>query len=384
VSRNRTIDNGGGLSRLTAQQTRQRLDQDATPRYALLDEKGQPVKNGLTIPVKALSPLVPAPISLPVKLTEVELEIRAEGAATGFAIQSEYELVRQALGVRLAGERAEKLVRQARRQEAIDVLGSERAARDAFVEGLPRRLRRQVRRKLNRLFKWVPWALWGADVTIISRAYGLLGPLPLPFHASVSVTNLTEVARAALISFGLVFGLRLVGGKLKEAVDELRERRSWVGPAADSVVAGLVVVGAVALARSTSQMQAALLQLEAGGSNLHLPTSVLFSIGAFLASVSLACGYFLNEPELEHAADHDRRVKDAEKTHGQAQDAFHGQLGIVRATREELRSIDRQEALALRENDAHTDRRVHAHKAGNVPLYGLETAGAPSTNGKKP
>jgi hypothetical protein len=44
------------------------------------------VKNGVTVPVRTLAPLVPAPISLPVTLTEVELEIRAEGAATGFAM----------------------------------------------------------------------------------------------------------------------------------------------------------------------------------------------------------------------------------------------------------------------------------------------------------
>ncbi len=384
MSRPGTTGNGGGLSRLTAQQTRQRLDQDAMPRYTLFDDKGQSVKTGISVPVKTLAPLAPAPIVLPVTLTELELEIRAEGAATGFAIQAEYELVRNALGVRLARERAEKLVCQARRQQARVLMKSERVAREEFINGLPRRLRRLVRRKLNRLFKWVPWAVFGADVTIISRAYGLLGPLPLPFQASVSVTNVTQLLRAALISFGLVFGLRLIGGKLKEAVDELRERRAWVGLLCDCVVGGLVVVGAVGLARSTSQMQAALLQLQAGGSNLHLPTSVLFSIGALLAAVSLACGYFLNEPELEQAADHDRRVAKAEKMYAHAQDAFHAQLGIVHATREELRSLDRQEALALHENDAHSDRRVHAHKAGNVPLYGLEAAGATSTNGKKP
>jgi len=382
VSRSGTNGKGGGLSRLTPQQTRQRLDQDATPRYTLFDDKDQSVKNGIRVPVKTLAPLSPAPISLPVTLTEMELEIRAEGAATGFAIQSEYELVRKALVVRVAGERAEKLVREARRQQTRELLTSERAAREEFLNALPRRLRRLVRRRLNRLFKWVPWALWGADVTIISRAYGLLGPLPLPFHASISVTNVTQVLRAALISFGLVFGLRLVGGNLKEAVDELRERRAWIGLLGDSVVGGLVVVGAVALARSTSQMQAALLQLQAGGSNLHLPTSVLFSIGAFLAAVSFACGYFLSEPELEQAADHDRRVEEAEKAYGQARDAFHAQLGVVRAIREELHSLDRQEALALEENDAHTDRRVHAHKAGNIPLYGLEATA--STSGNKP
>jgi hypothetical protein len=384
VSRNGTRSNGGGVSRLTAQQTRQRLDDDARPRYTLYDDQGHPLKDGVAVPVRTLAPLAAASISLPVTLTEVELEIRAEGAATGCAIESDYELERVLLDARLAGERAEQHVRHARRQQAVERLASERAAQEAFLNGLPRRLRRLVHRRLNRLFKWVPWALFGADVTIISRAYGLLGPLPLPFHASVGLSNATQLLRAALISFALVFGLRLVGGKLKETVDDVRDHRAWIGLLADSLVGVLVVAGAVALTRSASQMQAALLQLEAGGSDLRLPTSVLFSIGVFLAAVSFACGYFLNEPELEQAADHDRRVQAAEEAYEQARDAFHTQLGIVRATREELRSLDRQEALAVQENDAHTKRRVHAHKAGNVPLYGLEAAGATVTNGAKP
>ena len=153
VSRNGTNGNGGGLSRLTAQQTRQRLDQDAAPRYALFDEKGQPVKNGVSVPVKTLAPLAPAPISLPVTLTEMELEIRAEGAATGFAIQSEYELVRRrsTCASPASGRRSSSARRAGSRHGSCWRRSGRRGTSSS--NGLPRRLRRLVRRKLNRLLQ---------------------------------------------------------------------------------------------------------------------------------------------------------------------------------------------------------------------------------------
>jgi F0F1-type ATP synthase membrane subunit b/b' len=121
-------------------------------------------------------------------------------------------------------------------------------------------------------------------------------------------------------------------------------------------------------------MQEALLRIESGGTSVRVPTSVLFSIVAFLLSLSLAAGYFLNEPAPEQADEHDRRVAEATTTAREAAEAAAAQLGVVRATREELRSLDEEETLALAENQAHTDRRVYAHRAGNVPVYGLKFA----------
>src|SRR5262249_41278906 len=156
--------------------------------------------------------------------------------------------------------------------------------------------------------KFVPWALFAADTAFLSRAYGLFGDLPLPFPGSVEVSNLTQILRAAAVSLGLVFGLRLVGAKFKDVVEELREHRPLLGVVCDAAVGGLVVAAAVRLIQSTAAMQQALLQIEAGGGSVHVPTSVLLGIVGFLGSVSLACGYFLNEPELDEAREHDQHL----------------------------------------------------------------------------
>ena len=215
-------------------------------------------------------------------------------------------------------------------------------------------------------------------MTIISRAYGLLGPLPLPFHASVSVTNVTQVLRAALISFGLVFGAaagrgEAEGGGRRAAratrpgsgsLGDSRGRRAGRGRRGRPGPVDRADAGGAAAARG-GRVETCTCRRRC--CSRSAPSS---------SSVRLACGYFLNEPELEQAADHDRRVEDAEKAYAQAQDASTRSSASFARPGRSCAASDRQEALALHENDAHTDRRVYAHKAGNVPLYGLEAAGA--------
>ena len=369
---------GGGPVRLTPQETQVLVDQGRRPLSTFVDADGRPVESEALL-VTVPPTVAPAPVSLPVEYTAAELEIRAEGEATAFAIQLEHQQKRRGLRMRLAEERAKLANWWRRRSETRRELERERAEQEAFLTPLPRRVRRVLKRRWGRLVRWVPWAMWGADTMFLSRAYGLFGEVPLPFSASVAVTNMTQVLRAGLVSFGLVFGVRLLGAKLRDLVEELRERHAAVGLLADAGVGALVLVGAVRLAESAAQIQQALLQIEAGGSSVQLPTSVLFSIVAFLASVSLACGYYLSEPEVEQAGDHERRVEVAKAAYEAAAAACHTQLGVVRAAREELRSLDEEETLALAENQAHSDRRVWAHKAGNTVIYGLGPALAPAS-----
>jgi len=375
---------GGGTVRLTPEQTEQRLEKDAGPLFSFVDADGNTVESSSLL-VTVPEPVAPASVTLPLRYTARELEIRADGEATAFSIQRDYQLKRGGLRARLAHERALLLRWWRRRSETKKQLEREHDARAAFLKSLAPRVRRVLKRRWGRLVRWVPWAMWGADTMFLSRAYGLFGAVPLPFSPSVAVTNVTQILRAGLVSFGLVFGVRLLGAKLRDLVEELRERHATIGLIADASVGALVFLGAIRLAESTAQIQQTLLQIEAGGSNLQLPTSVLFSIVAFLASVSLACGYYLNEPEIDQAADHDRRVERAQAAYEQAAEAYETQLGVVRATREQLRSLDEEETYELAENAAHTDRRVRAVHHGNIVLYGPEPpltfAGATAVDG---
>jgi hypothetical protein len=360
---------------LTPEQTRERLEQDAQPLCTFVDADGNPVDSKAVL-VSVPVPVTPAAVALPVTWTAREREIEAEGDAIAFSIQLEHQEKRRQVQMRLAGEQAElgacRRLRDVRQLELDETLKQQRE----FVEGLPGRVRRVLKRRWGRLVRWVPWAMWGADTMIISRAYGLFGDVPLPFSASSGVSNATQLLRAGLVSFGLVFGVRLLGAKLRDLVEELREHHPSLGLVADAGVGALVFAGAVRLAESTADMQHALLAIEGGGSNLTLPTSVLFSIVAFLASVSLACGYYLAEPEIDKANADERRVQEARATADEAAEACFGKLGVVRASRAELRSLDEEETLALAENQAHTSQRVWALKRGNVPLYGLQPSPA--------
>ena len=380
-------NNGSGPMRLTPQQTQERLDKDAARLSVFVDGDGKEVEShGLLVSVP--KPVAPAPVTLPVACTAREMEILAEGEAIAFAIQLEHQDKRRDLEARLAAEQA--TLATSRRLRDVKQLELEEALReqDRFVQGLPRRTQRVLKRRWGRLVKWVPWAMFGADTMFISRAYGLFGDVPLPFSASTGISNFTQLLRAGLVSFGLVFGVRLLGAKLRDLVEELRERHAWMGLFADAGVGALVFAGAVRLAASAAQMQHALLTIESGGSDLRLPTSVLFSIVAFLASVSLACGYYLNEPEVEQAADHERLVEEARVVADEAAAACFAHLGVVRATRAELRSQDGEETLALAENQAHTEQRVWALKRGNISVYGLQPSLTPrlgaSVNGASP
>jgi hypothetical protein len=181
----------------------------------------------------------------------------------------------------------------------------------------------------------------------------------------------------------MVFGGRLAGAKLREAIDELRDRQRMIGVLADGAVGGSVVAGALLLARATAQLQSALLEIQAGGTSIQLPTSVLLSIAGFLVVVSVACGYFLNEPEPEQAREHEQRVTDTKTAREAAVRAENTRKGAVRATCEQLRGLDRQEQLLIGEQEAHSDEEVFEHVRANPLVYGLEMAGRVETEAAK-
>ena len=371
--------NGDGVYRLTPKETEDRLGQDAASIFTTVDANGQQSANsGLRL--LEMEPVAPAPVSLPVGVTAAELAIRSDGAATHAAIQLDYERKKTAIDGELAAGLGTLGYCRYCAEDAGRGLALAIADREAFLAGLPRRWRRRLGRRPSRLAKVVPWAMWGADTMFLSRAYGILGPLPLPFHASVYMTNVTEVLRAGLVSFGLVFGLRLVGGKVREAAEELRDRNAAVGTLCDLTIGGLVVAAGIRLAESTAKLQKALIDVVAGGTTVHVPVSVVFSIVAFLASVSLAAGYFLAEPEIDRGLELDETIETAKTRLRDAMRAVFTQLGVVRALRKRLMSLPAEKQHELAENQAHTERRVYTHKAGNVAIYGLETTSPAETS----
>jgi hypothetical protein len=187
--------------------------------------------------------------------------------------------------------------------------------------------------------------------------------------------------RAGLVSFGLIFGVRFAGGRLREIADQLRAKRPTAGLVCDAGVAGVVLLGAIALAIATSELQAALLQIVSGGSSVSVPTLLLFAICAYLITVSFACGYFLNEPELKEARLHEKRIKKARKGLAEVVSTENAQRGVVRSIREELRGLDRQEQLLIEEQTAHADEEVYILKVANGPVYGFEFGGEPDQKG---
>lgn len=354
------------------------LERDRSPRFVLVDKDGRPVtETGLR--VLAPDPVEAAPVTLPVTSTGDMLAIRSDGAATAAAIQLSFQKRRTLVEEQLAHEQAAlascRSLEISERERLAELL----AAREELIAGLPRRLRRRAGRRQSRLARVTPWAMFVADAMFLSRAYGLLGPLPLPFHASVGVTNLTQIARALAVSFGMAFGLKLAGARIRDAVEEARERRSWLGLASDLVVAGLVVAAAVRLMGATAALQKALVAIVSGGSTISVPGSVFFSIVAFLGTISFAVGYYLAEPKLETILELHTQIETQRSRLIEATKAALAQLGVVRALRACLRGLRGEEAFELAEQAAHTERRVCEHIAGNPHLYGLQID--PAANG---
>lgn len=367
-----TNGNGNGLARLNAQETRQLLDGDRAPLATVVDADGRAVDEPMLLAVSARAALTPAPAKLPVKGSAAVGEIRAEGAATAAGIAHGYVGERTEATVAHAGAVAELAVCRGQRVATEERLGGLEEERAALFAGLPWRVRRRVGQRVSRVAKLTPWAMWGADTLLIANAYGVFGAVALPLPQSAYLSNAVMLLRAALVSFGLVFGLRLVGGRLRDIAEEAREQTPLVGRVGDGLVAGVVVGAAVMLAVSAARLQQAFLQLALGGTQVAVPTSVLLSIVAFLGAVSLAAGYFSAEPELARLAGLDTLIATARAEVAAATERVARQLGVAREMRARLAAIDESEQHELAEHAEQTNRRVYAHIGGNPDIYGLE------------
>ena len=251
--------------------------------------------------------------------------------------------------------------------------------REGVVAGLSGRLRRRVGQPVSRVSKLTPWAMWVADTLMIANAYGVFGAVALPFPDSLYVGNATQLMRAAMVSFALVFGLRMVGSKLRDIAEELRESRPLAAIVLDGSIV-LVVVGAgVMLALSAAQLQAGFLGVAAGGSVVHLPTSVLFWIVAFLGAVSFAAGYLGNEPAIARIAGFDTLIETTRIELNTIGAQLARQLGVVRGWRARLKAIDERERLEIIEQHEHSERRgLRARRRQPARLRrGWSTRGCP-------
>ncbi len=365
-----------GLTRLTPDQAQERLQAWATPVATVVDVDGRPLDEPVQLPVSERKPITPAPVKTPVTSSARVGEIRSDGAATAAAISSGYVEER----ARVQGERGKSQARLAwlrrRRGALAERIEAMRSERDRLVAGLPGRLRRRVGQRFSRVARWTPWAMFGADVSLMANPYGIFGGIALPFPSSSYIANATQLLRAGFVAFGLTFGLKLVGSRFRDLAEELRGRSTAAGMGADAFVITVVVVAAVLLASAAARLQAVFLAVATGGSTVSVPTSVLFSIVAFLGAVSFASGFFGNEPELEQVASLDALLTALVAEQGEVEELIASALGELRALRARARAVDEAERLDLEEHARHTDRTVYAHLASDTPLYGVEFAAA--------
>jgi hypothetical protein len=362
----------------TPDERKARLEQPGQTHYVFVGGRGKDgaaaVADG-AIAIAAVEPLTPAAITLPVALTADELAIRSRNEAALYAALQEKNEAATELFATAAVQLGELETCRFCAKEASERLERVRGEKDAFLARVPASRLRFLNGGTRRALRTVPWALFVADTMVLARPWGVFGGVPLPFVApSEDVTNLTQLMRAAFVSFGLVFGGRLAGSKLRELVDELRRVRRGIGWLVDAVVAGSVVAGGILLAVATARMQDALLDIVGGGTSVQLPTSVLLSITGFMFGVSVAAGYFLSEPEQEEVREHQQRIAQAETHYAEAVKDENRAAAALRATVAKLHGLVRDVRLLITRVRAHADEEVWMLKASQPHVYGLEMA----------
>jgi hypothetical protein len=368
-----------GEGRETSAETERRLRSASRPLFQIVaspNGKGNLTLNGtdaLLIQIEASDPVQAPAVTLPIKVSADELSTRSRLKAAVLFERQRIDRGRTKLRQKLRHQLARLRTLRFRTEQARDRLSEAVKYRTAFLARVPKEARRFLNVATGWTAKIVPWALLGTDTSLMVRPWGLYGEVDLPFvHPSPSVASLTMLARAALVSFAIVFGGRFVAGHLRAIVDELRPEHRTACLACDLGVIGVVVVALAGVAAAAAELQAALLQIVAGGSNVNVPTVLLFAIVAFMITVSFACGYFLNQPELRQAHRLEKRVKKCRKALDRAVSAENVQRGTVRSTLEELRGLDRQEKLLIEEQNAHAEAEVYVIKGANGPVFGFE------------
>lgn len=380
-----------GMRRETSQQTKSRVADAVEPIFQIIDPasvgaatggassngKGRNgatfVTDGSTIGMTPPLASTPTIVTLPVQVTAKTRAIRARLMSGLLAAKQDLDKKRTELRGKLAAAAAILLTRRANTAAAQGRLEEARAARDTFRESFPSGQARTLDQRPSLVFRLVPWALWLADTWIIARAWGLYGPAPVPFlHASVGLTEFTSLARAGLVSYGLIFGVRLAAGRLAGLAGRFRHRAPLPAGLVDAAVIVTVLATAVRLALSTAVLQSVLMQIAGGGSDTTVPRSVLFSIVSFLIAVSAASGYFGHDPEQDQAQANEKKVRKSETKLLSAIGKENKQKGRVRVIREQLRGLDRAERLLTDEQEQHIEQAVMEHKSSNLYVYGLD------------
>lgn len=342
------------------------------PLATVVDVDGRVVVDAPQLPVASPPPATPPRPKLPVGSSAQVGEIRSEGAAVAASVEADY--VRKGMGLhrRLSEALAMLVLLRDRLQDAAGRLADLEREREEFVATLPRRIRRRLGQRPSRIVQATPWVAATADTLLIANAYGLFGSVALPLPASAYLSNGVELLRAAAVSFAFAFGLRMVGGRVRDMVEEARERSDGYGMAGDGLVALSVLVGAVMLGFSAAQLQSVFLGLMLGSGSASVPVGVLASIVVFLGSVSFASGYFSTEREVAVVASLDKAIVSARKSLDGVREGLSVQRGEVRSLRKELGCLDELKRLDLAEQAAHTERVVYAHVGADVLRYGLE------------
>ena len=361
-----------GLVRLTADQAWAQIKSWAAAIGTIVDGDGRPIEDPVQIPVQARKPIPAASVAAPVSSSAKLGEIRSEGAATAAAISFAHVDPRAEAKAKRGASQARLARLRRRRQTNEQEITTTETERAAVIADLPGRLRRRIGQRPSRVARATPWAMFGADVSLMANPYGIFGPIALPFPASTYVGNTTQLLRAVFVAFGFTFGLKMVGAKCRDLSEELRERWLAAGMAADALVIGVIVVSAALLATAAARLQAAFLAIATGGTTVTVPASTLLAIVVFLGAVSFASGFFGNEPELERIAAFDAQLSCLRHERETVDDLVALELGKLRELRAQERAVDDRERLDLDEQARHTDRNAYAHLGTDTSMYGVE------------
>jgi hypothetical protein len=379
VSAVNSNSNGGQAARReTAEEAAERLKEAGQPVCDVVDENLAPVASR-RVRVFQPEPAKAPPLVLPVTETAAEQGIKSKGRATDAAVRQDVETSRVELLKKLAAARARRLAARSGRVQAELVVAEAVKERDAFMERVPAWRRWRLGRKPGRVMGLVPWALWVADTTVMARPWSVFGSIPLPYAHSIDSSRSGQLVRAATVSLGFVFGFRFVGGRLRDLADRERLQKERVGNAIDLLVIGVVVASGVMVAGATAKMQAATVNVLAGGTGVTVPLGSLKWIVFFMFALSFAFGYFLHEVEVEQAQTNAADVVKARAALAEAVAAETVAWGEVHELRDELTSLSRREQLEVDEQKAHNDTEVAAHKNTNQHVYGVDVA--PGSNG---
>lgn len=362
------------VRRETPEETQERLARDTPPLSEVINP-GASGKDNMKVPVQRREPLPPVPIDLPVAETAQERVIVSKGDAVAHALRHDGARRKIGIGQRIAQLKAGRRALTEQRKDAEQERKRREDARAGYAERVPSDMRRRLGLQISLAVRVLPFAALVADILFMARAYGLLGSPTAPFtHGSPDVSSVFSWLRAGAVGLVVVFGTRLVGGRFRLVIDEVRAHNPERGRLVDLAVVGVAVAGLGPFAWATAKMQNVVVELTTGGTTTGLSAGVLVAIYVALILFSFAAGYFLSEPEHEMTRRHDTLVSEARALVLDLRKAELATHGEIVALYLELRALPGLLEHRLAEEQAHTESAVWELKAKNVALYGLDTS----------